>query len=115
MREHVTDTMHMCKTDLHVVVSEGLGVVSGVREPAEGGFHLVAASPDGQRWVRVQAPRLVGDLCPHLPEQPIFIFKATFTRYCIAMIQSVRSERLQDTCSKHASCQEAKSTPAGQL
>lgn len=71
----------MRKADLHVIVSEGLGVVPGVREPAEGGFHLVAASPDGQRWVRVQAARLVGDLRPHLPEQPELIFRASFTRY----------------------------------
>ena len=80
-RGYVKNIVHMRKTDLHVVISEGLWVVPGVREPAEGGFHLVAASPDGQRWVRVQAARLVGDLRPHLRKQPKLILKASFTRY----------------------------------
>ena len=107
------------KADLHVVVSEGLRVVPGVREPAERGFHLIAASPNGQRWVRVQTARLVGDLCPHLPKQPRFSPKGkSHMVQCIVMVLSLRSlslrsERLQDHMLKvcHVKAQ-AKSTPA---
>lgn len=56
----------MIDTNLHVVVCEGLGVVAGVWEPAEGRLHLIAATPDGQRGVGVQAPCLVDDLRLHL-------------------------------------------------
>ena len=72
------DTLHLGKVYLHVVICKGLRVVPRVWEPAERGFHLVATSPDCQRWVRVQTARLVGDLCPHLPKQPRNLSRGIF-------------------------------------